>query len=198
VSKHWTPAKPPVALRPKGSRIRRQPVRLVESNVPDKPRTAVRTREQELWGSVAGVLLFAVVIVVAIAGIAAATILHQDPAADARERQFGQCYNGGQNCVIDGGTIYVAGEKVTIAGIDTPQILGAQCPEEHARGIDAAVRLANYLNSGSVTLGPPVRDSSGRQVRSVAVKGRDVGQWMVGAGLAREYLGTRGNWCSAG
>jgi micrococcal nuclease len=197
VSKHWNPRRPTVALKP--SRIRRQPVRLVEAIASDKPRTAVRTREQEMWGSIAGVLLFALLIVVAIAGIAIATIIHEDPAANARANQYDQCYTGAPNCVAEGGTIYVAGEKVAIAGIDAPQIRGAQCPEEQARGIDAAVRLANYLNSGSVTLGAPFRDSSGRQVRDVEVRGRDVGQWMIAAGLAREYLGARQNWCpSAG
>jgi micrococcal nuclease len=195
VSKHWNPSRPTVELRPKASRIRRQPVRLSETIAADKPRTAVRTREQEMWGSIVGVLLFAVLIVVAIAGIAVATIVHEDPGANARAKQYDQCYTGAPNCVADGGTIYVAGEKVVIAGIDAPQIRGAQCPEERTRGIDAAVRLANTLNSGSVTLGAPFLDSSGRQVRAVEVKGRDVGQWMIGAGLAREYLGARQNWC---
>jgi len=193
VSKHWNPRRPTVVIKP--SRIRRQPVRLVESMTPDKPRTAVRTREQELWGSVAGVLLFALVIVVAIAGIAAATMIHEDPTADARERQFHQCYSGGQNCVLDPATIYVAGEKVAIAGIDAPRIRDAQCPEEQSRGIEAAVRLAAFLNGGSVTLSDPFRDPDGRTVRKVSVNDRDAGQWMIAAGLARQDLGQRSSWC---
>jgi micrococcal nuclease len=195
VSKHWNPRRPTVALKP--SRIRRQPVRLSETISADKPRTAVRTREQEMWGSIAGVLLFALPIVVAIAGIAVATIIHEDPGANARADQYDQCYTGAPNCVADGGTIYVAGEKVAIAGIDAPQIRGAQCPEERTRGIDAAVRLANYLNGGSVTVSAPFRDGYGRQVRNVEVRGRDVGQWMIAAGLAREHLGAKQNWCAS-
>lgn len=190
---HWTPRRPTVELKP--SRIRRKPALLAEGAAPDKPRTAVRTREQEMWGSITGVLLFAAAIVVAIAGVSIFDILHDDPAADARERQYGQCYSGGQNCVVDGGTIHVAGETVTIAGIDAPQIRGAQCPDEHTRGIDAAVRLAQFLNSGNVTLSPPFRDEYGREVRKVEVKGADVATWMTGAGLAKEYLGSHANWC---
>ena len=183
-------------MRPKGSRIRRQPVRLAESIAPEKPRTAVRTREQEMWGGIAGVLLFAILIVAVITGIAVATILHDDPAADARANQFDQCYTGSQNCVADAGTIYAAGEKAVIAGIEAPQIQSAQCPEERTRGIDAAVRLANFLNSGRVSVSAAFRDPYGRQVRTVEVKGRDVGQWLIAAGLAREYLGQKSSWCS--
>ena len=196
MSKHWKPAKPTVALssaRP--SRIRREPVRLAESVAAAKPRTAVRTRKQEMWGSVAGILFFATLIVVAIAGVAVATIFNDDPAEDARAQQYDQCYNGGQNCVVDGSTIYVAGEKVVIARVDAPRIQGASCPAESDRGIDTAVRLANRLNTGEVTLGTPFRDAYGRQVRSVEVKGQDVASWMISTGIAREYLGGKSNWC---
>ena len=198
MSKHWTPAKPTVELRPKGSRIRREPVRLVENIAQAKPRTAVRTRGQEMWGSLAGILFIAVLLVTAIAGIAVATIFHDDPAADARALQYDQCYNGGQNCVVDGGTIYVDGEKVMIARVDAPRIQGASCPAERDRGIDSAVRLANFLNRGEVTLGAPFRDAYGRQVRSVEVKGIDVANWMISTGIGREYLGGRSNWCGGG
>lgn len=195
MSKPWTPSKPTVELRPKGSRIRREPVRLVENVVAAKPRTAVRTRSQEMWAAVTGIVFFAALIVAAVTGIAVATILHDDPGADARGLQYDQCYNGGQNCVVDGGTIYVAGEKVVIARVDAARIQGASCPQERDRGIDTAVRLANFLNKGDVTLGAPIRDSYGRQVRAVEVKGQDVANWMIATGAAREYLGGRSNWC---
>lgn len=195
MSKHWTPAKPTVAL--KTSRIRRDPVRLGNAT-PAAPRTAVRSREQEMWGGVIGIVLMAAALVLLIVGVSLATIFHDNPAADARALQYDQCYTGSQNCVADAGTISVAGEKAVIAGIDAPRIRDAQCPAERDRGIDAAVRLANRLNSGAVTLGAPFRDPYGRLVRSVAVKGQDVGQWMIAAGIAREYLGQHSSWCSAG
>jgi len=55
-----------------------------------------------MWGGVAGVMLFAAALVVLIVSVSIATILHDDPAVDAQARQFGQCYNSGQNCVVDG------------------------------------------------------------------------------------------------
>jgi endonuclease YncB( thermonuclease family) len=196
VSKHWKPAKKTVALggpaRP--SRIRRDPVRLVES--PSQvTRTAVRTRGQEVWGGVTGVLLMTLALVVVVVGVSIATIVHDDPAADARALQYDQCYDGGRNCVVDGGTIRVAGEKVVIARVDAPEIQGAACPEEREEGIDAATRLASLLNSGTVTLSAPFRDPYGRQVRSVEVKGADVASWMISAGIAHEY-GFGHNWCA--
>lgn len=195
MSKHWKPSKTTVALGPaRPSRIRREPVRLSETAAPAKARTAVRSRTQEMWGSVTGILLIATALVVVIVGVSIATISHDDPAADARALQYDQCYNGGQNCVVDGGTIYVDGEKAVIARVDAPRIQGAACPEEQDKGIDTATRLANLLNSGTVTLGAPFRDPYGRQVRSVEVKGADVANWMISTGIAHEY-GFGHSWC---
>lgn len=148
-----------------------------------------------MWLGVAGIILFAVVLATVIFGISAATIVEDDPAADARAAQFDQCYNGGANCVADGDTIYVAGEKVVIAGIAAPRIQDANCSDERSRGIDTAVRLANLLNSGTVTLGTAFRDPYGRRVRDVQVRGEDVAQRLLNDGLAREYTGERPNYC---
>ena len=152
--------------------------------------------EREVWGGVAGVLLFAGALVVLAVGISAATIFHDDPAAAAREARYGQCYNSGPNCVIDGGTIRVAGRKVAIAGVEAPGIPDARCEAERARGIDAAVRLADLLNTGKVTVGGPLRDASGREVRKVRVGGEDVGAALVDAGVVGSSDGTPQDWCS--
>jgi endonuclease YncB( thermonuclease family) len=97
--------------------------------------------------------------------------------------------------VLDGDTIRVDGKKVEIAGIAAPAIVDAQCPEERSRGIDAAVRLADLLNGGNVTVGAPIRDANGREVRKVQVGGEDVGDSLIDAGLARKYDGTPQEWC---
>jgi endonuclease YncB( thermonuclease family) len=186
VSKLFRPGRETVELRP--SRIRREPVRLAEKVEP-------ASREREIAGGIAGVLLFAIALAVAIVGVSIATIFHDDPGAAARADEFGQCYNGGLNCVLDGGTIHVAGETVAIAGIAAPAIRGAQCDHERSRGIDAAVRLAALLNGGTVTMSAPFPDQNGRDVRKVLVSGRDVGQTMISAGLARPDNGGRPNWC---
>ena len=192
VSKHWTPRKKTVELR--SSRIRRDPVRLVE-NPSQVTRTAVRSREQEMWGGVIGVLLMAMTLLTVIVGVSIATILHDDPEADARAGQFGQCYSGGSNCVVDGSTIYVGGNMIEIAGVDTPAIQDARCPKERERGIDTATRLAELLNSGSVTVGGAFRDPYGRWVQKVQVNGEDIGDKMIAIGLARPYYGNNQGWC---
>jgi micrococcal nuclease len=196
VSKHWNPGKKTVALNAvvRPSRIRREPVRLEPQLDPVK--AEARAREREMWGGVAGVVLFGVALAVLVVGISVATIFHEDRAAAARALRFGQCYNAqGPNCVLDGGTIYVRGTKVVIAGIDAPQIQGAGCAAETDRGIDAAVRLADLLNSGKVSVGAPFRDEYGRDVRKVSVDDEDVGGTLIEAGAAREYDGKPQGWC---
>src|SRR5438309_10662786 len=149
-----------------------------------------------MWGGVAGVVLMAAALAVLVIGISAATIFHDDPAAAARATRFGQCYNAeGANCVLDGGTIYVQGKKVAIAGVDAPQIQGARCENERAKGIEAAVRLADLLNSGKVTVSALFRDPYGRLVRKVRVGGDDVAGTLIDAGVAQEYDGKNPAWC---
>ena len=196
MSKHWKPRKPTVALRPsqRPSRIRREPVRLEQREL-DPVKAEASAREREMWGGVAGVLLFAGGLAVLAIGISAATIFHYDRAAAARAARFGQCYNSGPNCVVDGGTFRVASGTVTVAGLDAPRIQGARCADERAQGIDAAVRLADLLNSGNVTVSAPFRDPYGRAVRKVRVDGEDVGGTLIDAGVAREYDGTTRGWC---
>jgi endonuclease YncB( thermonuclease family) len=190
-----------VAVRP--SRIRREPVRLQNIAPPlskaELEKAVARSRKLEVWGGVGGVLLFGAGLAVAIVGISAATIFRDsDPAAAAQAARFVQCYStDGSNCVLDGGTVYVAGEKVAIAGIEAPQIQDAQCDDERNRGIGAAVRLADLLNSGKVTVSRSFRDSYGRDVRKVKVNGEDVGAAMIDAGVAREYDGKQPDWCDA-
>jgi micrococcal nuclease len=193
VSKPWNPARNTVAVRP--SRIRRQPVALSESPV-ESAKAQARSDEREIWGGVAGVLLMAAAVVVLTVGVSLATIFHDDPGAAARAARFEQCYNAeGRNCVLEGDTIYVGGEKVEIAGIAAPHIQGAQCEAERSRGIAAAVRLAELLNGGKVTVGRAFRDDYGRAVRKVQVDGEDVGETMISAGLARDYVGDSPEWC---
>lgn len=190
--KRSKPRRPALALAP--SRIRREPVRLEPELDPVK--AEARARERQMWGGVAGVLLFAAALAVLAIGISAATIFHDDPAAAARATRFGQCYNAeGSNCVLDGGTIYVQGKKVAIAGVDAPQIQGARCENERARGIEAAVRLADLLNSGKVTVSALFRDPYGRIVRKVRVGGDDVAGTLIDAGVAREPGTDPQSWC---
>ena len=185
MSKHFTPPARKAPLKP--SRIRRQPVKLV----PDAPAAAARTPvrlsdSEQMW---CGVVLT----------VAAAifTFTRDDPAA-AQGPRFAQCYNAnGSDCVQDGDTITVGGQRVEIAGIVAPAIQGASCDAERDKGIESAMGLASLLNRGQVTVSPPARDYSGRVAQAVQVNGADVGQSMINLGLARPDDGSNRGWCSA-
>lgn len=187
MSKPWKPGRQAVELRP--SRIRRDPVRLVESKV-EPP-----SREREVWGTVAGVVLFALAGAALVVGFSDITN-HRTAAATKPAAQFGHCYNhSGPNCVVDGETILIGGEKVEIAGIDVPEIGEPACPEEASRGVEAAVRLLELLNSGKVTMTGTERGADGYLRRKVEVDGKDVANAMVSSGVARVSGGGSRSWC---
>ena len=188
MSKHWKPGKKTVALNPapRPSRIRREPVQLNPNAPAARRQRPINYREIELYGGIVGILVFAALIAAMVIGLAVFTVFHDDPEAEARAMQFSQCYNAqGPNCVLDGSTIYADNQRVEIAGIDAPGIRDAKCDVEHDRGIEAASQLALLLNSGPVSIGKPYRDSiTGRTVRKVEVKGRDVALTMIGQNMA--------------
>jgi micrococcal nuclease len=111
---------------------------------------------------------------------------------------FDYCqWGGGSNCVVDGDTFWIGGEKVRIAGIDAPETHPSRCAEEARLGNAATDKLHELLNSGAVTVTSIDRDRDvyGRLLRNVAVNGADVGEAMVSAGVAREYGNGRRPWC---
>ena len=126
--------------------------------------------------------------------------LDKGSAAQAPETRasFGYCHTGGgTNCVVDGDTFYLNGEKVRIAGIDAPETHPARCDYEARLGNEATQKLHELLNSGAVTVSSIERDRDiyGRLLRNVAVDGDDVGETMISAGVAREYGSGRRSWC---
>lgn len=111
---------------------------------------------------------------------------------------FGYCHSGGRtNCVIDGDTFRIGGQKVRIAGIDAPETHPPRCAREAELGAAATRQLQALLNSGAVTMTGIGRDRDryGRLLRNVAVDGQDVGAAMIAAGVAREYGRGRRSWC---
>lgn len=52
------------------------------------------------------------------------------------------------SCVVDGDTIWVRGEKIRIADIDTPGVGELRCNEEYRLGMRATYRLRDVLNEG--------------------------------------------------
>jgi len=119
--------------------------------------------------------------------------------ADAAIPYFGFCHTGGgSNCVVDGDTFYISGQKVRIADIDAPETHPPRCAEEARLGEAATARLRDLLNSGAVTMAAIDRDEDiyGRKLRTVEANGVGVGEALVEAGLARWYGSGRRSWCS--
>lgn len=120
------------------------------------------------------------------------------PGKPAIRASFGFCHTGGgTNCVVDGDTLWLGGEKIRVADIDAPETHPPRCAEEARLGQAATRRLRDLLNTGAVSLQPIDRDVDrfGRKLRVVLVDGRSVGDRLVGEGLARRYEGARRAWC---
>lgn len=123
----------------------------------------------------------------------------QVQAAGAGERvSFSFCHVGaGYNCVVDGDTIWLQGQKIRIADIDAPETHDYRCPSEKELGDRATGRLEELLESGPITLQNIDRDEDtyGRKLRIVLVNGESVGDTLVSEGLARYYGNGRRPWC---
>lgn len=118
--------------------------------------------------------------------------------AAAVSARFGLCHSGGgTNCVVDGDTFWMAGEKIRIADIDTPETHPPRCAEEARLGAAATRRLHALLNAGPITLEAIDRDTDryGRKLRVVTRGGESLGGVLVDEGLARWYGGGRRSWC---
>ena len=101
------------------------------------------------------------------------------------------------NCVHDGDSFWLAGERIRIADIDTPEING-HCASERAKALEARNRLLALLNESPFELQPfPGRneDRYGRLLRVVTRGGKSIGDRLVAEGLARTWSGRREPWC---
>jgi endonuclease YncB( thermonuclease family) len=101
--------------------------------------------------------------------------------------------------VVDGDTLDVAGMRVRIADIDTPEVFSPRCRREADLGARATRRLRALIDEGPFDLVPIARDEDryGRKLRIAARDGRSLGDRLVAEGLARTYDGgRRAGWCA--
>lgn len=117
----------------------------------------------------------------------------------AIRRPFPICGSAARvDCIVDGDTFWIAGEKVRIADIDTPEIGAPACRRERLLGEQAKRRLHQLMNAGPVELrraGSRNRDRYGRLLRTVHRDGRSLGDILVAEGLARRWRGSKQGWC---
>jgi endonuclease YncB( thermonuclease family) len=116
-----------------------------------------------------------------------------------KNERFAACtFSLRDNCVVDGDTFYLGGEKIRIADIDAPETGGAQCAYESDLGARASLRLRELLNQGPFELhGYKSRDTDryGRKLRVVVRDGKSLGDALIAEGLARRWNGRREPWC---
>jgi len=120
------------------------------------------------------------------------------PARSAAVGRFTICHTGGgENCVVDGDTAWVGGEKIRIADIDAPETHPPRCDYEADLGRRATDRLAALMNAGPFDLKLIDRDVDryGRKLRVLVRNGRSLGDQLVQEGLARTWEGRRRPWC---
>ena len=125
-------------------------------------------------------------------------MMEHAPFQDRGSAQFSLCFiGGGFNCVVDGDTFWMDGEKIRIADIDAPETHPPRCASEADLGRRATLRLQELLNGGPVELEAIDRDRDqyGRQLRIVSRNGQSLGLRLVTEGLARNWTGSRQPWC---
>lgn len=108
---------------------------------------------------------------------------------------MGTCYVGLRiNCVVDGDTIWVAGEKIRLQSIDAPEIDG-KCAYERELAQRAKHRLNEILSAEPFSVARSGKDRYGRTLAAIYNSSGEVGTVMVREGLARRWTGRRRPWC---
>lgn len=116
---------------------------------------------------------------------------------DRLRATFTLCGEGRGDCVVDGDTFTLAGERYRVLDINAPEISSPRCDAELALGEAAARRLRLLLNAGrfSLVAGPEQTDRYGRKLRRIMRGGQSLGDVLIAEGLAEPWQGYRRNWC---
>jgi micrococcal nuclease len=98
---------------------------------------------------------------------------------------------------IDGDTIKCAGETIRLQNVDAAEIHG-RCAYETDMAQRAKTFTSRRLSEGDIEIvvdRKHPRDRHGRTIAWVIISGRDLGEDLVAAGLARRWEGRRRPWC---
>ena len=112
--------------------------------------------------------------------------------------QFNVCSQGVRlNCVVDGDTFWMNGEKFRIADIDAPELQKPQCAAEYEKAKAATSVLLEWLNIGAFAYRvPPERtDRYGRTLVILSRNGQVFGDSLVSQQLAHPWNGHKLPWC---
>lgn len=100
------------------------------------------------------------------------------------------------NCIVDGDTLWVAGEKMRLAGVDTPEVEG-HCSRERRLAEQASSLHLSLIRSGIITITREGQDRYGRTLVRIQTQAGPVGQTLLDHGLADIFGdGVRTDWCA--
>jgi len=100
------------------------------------------------------------------------------------------------SCLVDGDTGWERGVKWRLANVDTPELMSPRCVREFRLALDARNLLQSLMSQGYRVNHTGRSDTYGRiLVRIVLPDGRDVGDALVAAGLARSWPYGLKRWC---
>jgi endonuclease YncB( thermonuclease family) len=104
------------------------------------------------------------------------------------------CYDG-DTCILDR-EILPGRDRVRLSNADTPEIKG-KCLWEIKRAIEARNYTRSMVVGRTVALTAIESDKYGKRIDAyVSIDGRDLGDALIAAGLARPYSGGhRDGWC---
>ena len=110
--------------------------------------------------------------------------------------EIGVCAGGQRiTCVVDGDTVWWHGEKLRLAGIDTPEAHSSKCLRQSPLAGAATDRLVELLRQGEASIVREGTDRYRRTLARISVDGRDVGEVLVAEGHARVYVPGEQPWC---
>lgn len=96
----------------------------------------------------------------------------------------------GQASIVDGDTIEIHGTRIRLWGIDAPesaQLCRGDDSLAYRCGAEAANQLDTFIARRPVNCSPINLDRYGRTVATCEVAGIDLGEWLVGNGLALDW-----------
>ena len=144
------------------------------------------------------ILLASLAILAVAGGVASLSVPDRATARDEVSRTFSLCHTGGGvNCVVDGDTIWLDGQKIRVADIDAPETHPSRCALEADLGERATHRLQELVSAGPFAVTTLDRDADkyGRKLRVLTRGGQSLGDVLVNEGLARTWTGKREPWC---
>ncbi len=99
------------------------------------------------------------------------------------------------NCVVDGDTFWLDGTKYRIANIDTPELKG-KCEAEQTTAKRARQRLAEMVDGKPIRTRLTGKDRYGRTLVLISDASGDIGDRLVGEGMAEVWGGDFIDWCA--